>query len=150
MTPPLSSPFTSAPLLPAVIWFLVFCGGIDYCLCVSPCGLNSSTMALTLAPFLERSPSLMVHFIGGYFTPYDASGSPLWGRHLWAASQRPENVPLALLSRSWKTTTPDDGFDSLCFLDAQGKGSMKYLAPAWVVRVTTRAQRVPCAPTFRD
>ena len=54
-------------------------GGIDCCWCALPCGLNSSTMALTLAPFLERSPSLMVHFVGVYFTPNDASGSPPLG-----------------------------------------------------------------------
>jgi len=36
-------------------------------------------VALTLAPFLERSPSLMVHFVGVYFTPNDASGSPPLG-----------------------------------------------------------------------
>ena len=29
----------------------------------------------------------------------------------------------ALFCRGWKTTTPDDGFDSLCFLDTQGKGT---------------------------
>ena len=149
MTPPLSAPFTSAPLLPAVIWFLVVCGGIDYCLCVSRCGLNSSTMALTLAPFLERSPSLMVHFVGVYFTPNDDSGSPPLGRHHWAASQRPETVCrlrcFAAVRRQLLRT-----MNSLCFLDAQGKGCMKYLAPAWVVRATMRAQKVPCAPTFRD
>ena len=32
-------------------------------------------VALTLAPFLERSTSLMVHFVGVHFTPNDASGS---------------------------------------------------------------------------
>ena len=55
-------------------------------------------------------------------------------------------MPFALFCRSWKTTTSDDGFDSHCILDAQGKGSMENLAPAWVVRATTRAQRVPYAP----
>lgn len=39
----------SAPLLPAVTWFLY--GDTDYWWCFSPCGFNSSTMALTLALF---------------------------------------------------------------------------------------------------
>ena len=54
-------------------------GGINYCWRVLPCGLNSSTMALTLAPFLERSPSLMIHFVGVSFTPNNASGSTSLG-----------------------------------------------------------------------
>ena len=70
--------YFSAPLLPADLWLLIH-DGIDYCWCVLPCCLNSSTMALTLAPCLERSPSLMVHFVGVYFTPNDASGSPPLG-----------------------------------------------------------------------
>ena len=54
-------------------------GGIDYCWCALTCGLNSNTLAFTLAPFFERSSSLMVHFVGVYFTPNDASGRPPLG-----------------------------------------------------------------------
>ena len=68
--------FCAAP--PGRYLFFLY-GSIDYCWCVLPCGLNLSTVALTLAPFLERSPSLMVHFVGVYFTPNDASGSPPLG-----------------------------------------------------------------------
>ena len=32
-------------------------------------------------------------------------------------------MPFAFFCRGWKTTTPNDGFDSLCFLDTQGKGN---------------------------
>ena len=52
----------------------------------------------------------------------------------------------------WMTATPDDVFDSLCFLDTQGKAltwCMKYLAPAWDMRAKTRAKRDPCAPALR-
>ena len=93
----------------------------------------------------------MVHFVGVHFTPNDASGSsPLGAASLGSFAAARKRVPLSLVCRGWKITTPDDGFDSLRFLDGQGKGSMKYLAPAWVVRATTRAQRVPRAATFRD
>ena len=59
--------------------FVFLYGGTDYCWCVLPCCLHSSTMALTLAPFSERSPSLMGHFVGVYFAPNDASGSAPMG-----------------------------------------------------------------------
>ena len=69
-------------------------GGIDYCWCVLPHGLNSSTMALahTCPVFWNAhrtSGSIPLVFISRRMMPV---GALLWGRHPWAASQRPENV----------------------------------------------------------
>ena len=69
-------------------------GGIDYCWCVLPHGLNSSTMALahTCSVFWNAhrtSWSIPLVFISRRMMPV---GALLWGRHPWAASQRPENV----------------------------------------------------------
>ena len=69
-------------------------GGIDYCWCVLPHGLNSSTMALahTCPVFWNAhrtSWSIPLVFISRRMMPV---GALLWGRHPWAASQRPENV----------------------------------------------------------
>ena len=81
-------------------------------------------MALTLAPFWERLPSLTVLLVGVYFTPNDASGSPpLKAASLGRVITASDRVRFALFCRGWKTTTPDEGFDSLYFLDTQGKGT---------------------------
>ena len=76
MTPPLSPSFISAPLFPAVVWFLVRRRRLLLvCLDLWPQFEHNGAHT---CPVLERSSSLMVHFVI-YFTPNDASGSPPLG-----------------------------------------------------------------------
>ena len=49
-------------------------------------------------------------------------GALPWGRHPWAGSQGPETFGLRSLPRL-ETSTPDDGFDPLSFLDTQTYGT---------------------------
>ena len=62
-----------------------------------------------------------------YFTPNDASGSPPLGLHPREESQRLETLCGLRFGRGWKTTTPDDGVESLGLLDTQGKGTKMVL-----------------------
>ena len=82
-------------------------------------------MVLTLALFWNAHRvlwSISLVFISRRMMP---AGALLWGRHPWAGSQRPDTVCglrcFAAVGR--QRTTPDDGFDSLCLLDTQGKGT---------------------------
>ena len=50
-------------------------------------------------------------------------GALLWVLYPWVGSQRSETVCGMHFGRCWKTGTPDDGFDSLGFLDTQEKGT---------------------------
>ena len=67
----------------------------------------------------------MVHFVVFISRRMMPVGALLWGRHPWAESQQPVTVCgmrcFSALGR--QLTTPDDGFDSLCFLDTQAKGT---------------------------
>ena len=64
----------------------------------------------------------MVHFVSVYFTPNNVCGSPLLGAaSLGRVATTRDRVRFAVFCRGWKTTTPDDGFVSLCFPDTQGR-----------------------------
>ena len=120
MLPPLSAQYLLRRSPWLVLGFM-YCG-TDCCWYALPCDLSSSTTGLTLAPFLNAhraSWSISV----AVFRPNDASGSHPLGLHPWAGSQRPETVYGLRFGRGWKITAPDDCFDSLCFLDTQGKGT---------------------------
>ena len=111
-------------------------------------------MALTLAPFWERSQSLMNHFVGVYLTPNDASGSP----PLRAASLGRVATAwivcgfrcFAAVGRQLLRTMVSIPFVSLILREKALTLYMTCLAPARVVRATTHAQSDPCAPTLRD
>ena len=152
MTPPLSPSFISAPLFPAVVWFLVRRRRLLLvCLDLWPQFEHNGAHT---CPVLERSPSLMVHFVGVYFTPNDAGGSPPLGAASLGRVATAETVCglrcFAAVGRKLLRTMISTPSVSLILREKALTWCMKCLAPTWVVRATTRAQRDPCAPTLCD
>ena len=138
--------------LPAVVWFLVRRRRLLLvCLDLWPQFEHNGAHT---CPVLERSPSLMVHFVGVYFTPNDAGGSPPLGAASLGRVATAETVCglrcFAAVGRQLLRTMVS--IPSICVIPREKALTrcMKFLAPAWVVRAATRAQRDRCAPTFRD
>ena len=79
-------------------------------------------------------------------------GALLWGRHPWAWSQRPETVCglrcFAAVGRQLLWTMVSTPSVSLILREKALTWRMKYLAPAWVMRATTRAQRILVRPHY--
>ena len=71
--------FWYGSLLPAVVWFLVRRHRLLLVCLASRPQFEHNGARSHLPRFLERSPNLMVHSVGVYFTPNDASGSPPLG-----------------------------------------------------------------------
>ena len=141
MTTPLSAPFIYVPLLLAVI--LVSC---------MPASISAGVSCLVASIRAQcRSHSHRLVFISRRMMPVEAL---IWGRHPWAGSQRPETVCglrcFAAVGRQLLRTMVSTTSVSLILREKTLTWCMKYLASAWVVRATMRAQRDPCAPTLRD
>ena len=121
MTPRPCALFISAPLLLAVFCLLVRRHRLLLvCFALSPpFELNGANTC----PLFERSPSLMVHFVWCLFHVERCQWEPSSAAASLGRVTTARDCVRFAFCRGWKTTTPDDDFGSLCFLDIQRKGT---------------------------
>jgi len=150
MTPPLPAPLLSAPLLLTVI----FCTATSitvgvFCLVASVRAQWRSHLPRFRTLTEPHGPFRLVFFHAERCQRETSSGCSITGQGrngprpcvvcVLAAVER--NLLRAMVSTPSVPWTLREKALTWC---------MKYPAPAWVVRATTRAQRDPCAPTLRD
>ena len=150
MTPPLSAPFISAPLLLAGVCFFVRRHRLRLeRLALWPQFEHNGTHTCPVLNAHRASWCISLAFISRRIM---SVGALFWGRHPWVGSQRPETVCglrcFAAVGRQLLRTMVSSPSVSLTLREETLTWCMKYLALAWVVRTTTRAQRDPCAPAL--